>query len=73
MPNKCHNELIGEFDILRLESTPKVLAPTPVSIGLPSAHGLSSSLPHGSIEPDPKKYNRPPSAEIDSTDNNNYI
>ena len=62
-----HNELIEEFDILRLESTPKALAPTPDSIGLPNAHGLSSSLPHGSIEPDPKKCNRPPSVEIDST------
>ena len=55
------------LDILRMESTPKALAPTPDSIGLPNTYGLSSSLPDGSIEPDPKKCNRPPSVEIDST------
>ena len=47
--------------------TPKVLAPTLVSIGPPNAHGLSSSLPHGSTKPDPKKCNRPSSVKIDST------
>ena len=47
--------------------TPKALALTAVSIEPPNTHELSSSLPHGSKELDPKKCNRPPSAEIDST------
>lgn len=61
-PPIAQNELIEELDILRLESTPKALAPTPDSIGLPNAHRLSSSLPH---EPGPKKCNRPPSVDSD--------